>query len=95
MKGHIGMDSRTKLIHSVAATAANVHDRQLLEDLLHGEETRLWRDSAYSGQGEVIHRAAPKAKDFTQKRASRHRALTEKEKVAHGRSCLSDIENGL
>ena len=26
MKAHIGMDSQTKLIHSVAATAANVHD---------------------------------------------------------------------
>jgi IS5 family transposase len=30
MKAHIGVDSRTKLIHSVAATAANVHDRQVL-----------------------------------------------------------------
>ena len=36
MKAHIGADSRTKLIHSVAATAANVHDSQLLPDLLHG-----------------------------------------------------------
>ena len=26
MKAHLGVDSRTKLIHSVAATAANVHD---------------------------------------------------------------------
>ena len=30
MKAHIGVDSRTKLIHSVAATAANVHDSQVL-----------------------------------------------------------------
>ena len=29
MKAHIGVDSRTKLIHSVAATAANVHDSQV------------------------------------------------------------------
>jgi IS5 family transposase len=36
MKAHIGVDSRTKLIHSVAATAANVHDSQVLPDLLHG-----------------------------------------------------------
>jgi len=42
MKGHIGVDSQTKLIHSVAATAANVHDSQLLGDLLHGDETRVW-----------------------------------------------------
>jgi IS5 family transposase len=38
MKAHIGVDSQTKLIHSVAATAANVHDSQMLEDLL--KETR-------------------------------------------------------
>ena len=41
MKAHIGVDSRSKLIHSVVATSANVHDSQVLEDLLHGEETRV------------------------------------------------------
>ncbi len=41
MKTHIGVDSRTKLIHSVVVTAASVHDSQVLEDLLHGEETRV------------------------------------------------------
>ncbi len=46
MKAHVGVDSKTKLIHSVAATAANVHDSQLLGDLLHGDETRVWGDSA-------------------------------------------------
>ena len=54
MKAHIGVDSQTKLIHSVAATAANVHDSQVLPELLHGEETRVWGDAAYSGQREVI-----------------------------------------
>ena len=48
MKAHIGVDSRTKLIHSVVATAANVHDSRILPDLLHGEETRVWGDSAYA-----------------------------------------------
>ena len=45
MKAHIGVDSRTKLIHSVAATAAHVHDSQMLPKLLHGQETRVWGDS--------------------------------------------------
>jgi transposase, IS5 family len=36
MKAHVGVDSKTKLIHSVAATAANVHDATVLPDLLHG-----------------------------------------------------------
>ena len=44
MKTHIGVDSRTKLIHSAAVTAANVHDSKVLEDLLHGDETRMWGD---------------------------------------------------
>jgi len=81
MKAHIGVDSRTKLIHSVAATAANVHDSQLLGDLLHGEETRVWGDSAYTGQGDEIRKHAPKAKDFTNKKGYRNRPLTDDEKA--------------
>lgn len=83
MKTHIGVDNRTKLIHSIAVTAANVHASQVLEDLLHGNETHIWGDSAYTGQKEVIHEHAPNAKDFTQKKGSRHRQLTETEKSAN------------
>ena len=77
MKAHIGVDSQTKLIHSVAATAANVHDSQLLGDLLHGEETRVWGDSAYTGQGEVMREHAPKAQDFTHQKGFRNRPLSD------------------
>jgi len=77
MKAHIGVDSQTRLIHSVAATAANVHDSQLLGDLLHGDETRVWGDSAYTGQGDVIRQHAPRAKDFTNKKGFRNRPLSE------------------
>ena len=80
MKGHIGVDSQSKLIHSVAATAANVHDSQLLGDLLHGEETRVWGDSAYSGQRDVIVEHAPRAKDFTNKKGARNRPLSAEDK---------------
>lgn len=79
MKAHIGTDSKTKLIHAVVATPANVHDSQVLGDLLHGEETRVWGDSAYSGQKETIRKHAPQAKDFTQRKAHRHRPLSEDE----------------
>ncbi len=40
MKAHLGVDSKTKLIHSVVATAANVHDAAVLGDLLHGARKR-------------------------------------------------------
>jgi IS5 family transposase len=81
MKGHIGVDSQTKLIHSVAATAANVHDSQLLGDLLHGDETHVWGDSAYTGQGDEIRKHAPNAKDFTNRKGCRNRPLSDDEKT--------------
>ena len=81
MKVHIGVDSRTKLIHSVAATAANVHDSQALPDLLHGKETRVWGDAAYSGHRAVLQHYAPRAKSFVQTKAYRHRPLSEPERA--------------
>lgn len=81
MKAHIGVDSRTKLIHSVVATAANVHDSQVLPDLLHGDETRVWGDSAYAGQSEVLRKHAPQATDFTNHKGCRGRALSDEDKA--------------
>ncbi len=81
MTAHLGVDSRTELIHPVAATAANVHDSQVLPDLLHGKETRGWGDAAYSGQRDVIRHHAPGAKSFIQTKAHRHRPLSELECV--------------
>jgi transposase, IS5 family len=49
MKGHFGVDSRSKLIHAAVATPANVADSTVLPDLLHGNETRVWGDQAYRG----------------------------------------------
>ena len=80
MKAHVGVDSKLKLIHSVVATPANVHDSQALPQLLHGNETRVWGDSAYVGQTEVIRSVAPKASDFTQAKASRNQPLSEAER---------------
>jgi IS5 family transposase len=68
MKAHIGVDSRTKIIHSVAASSANVHDSLALPVLLHGKETCVWGDSAYQGQSAVIHQYAAQARDMTQRR---------------------------
>jgi len=72
---------QTKLIHSVAATAANVHDSQVLPQLLHGQETRVWGDAAYSGQRAVIQQHAPRAKSFVQTKAYRHRPLSESDRA--------------
>jgi len=68
MKAHIGVDSRTKLVHTVLASAANVADCHALQYLLHGKEKRVWGDQAYRGQKEAIRAGAPGAKDFTNQR---------------------------
>lgn len=68
MKMHIGVDSRTGLAHSAVVTAANVHDKHPLPNLLHGNEQRVYGDSAYASQKELIASKAPQAKDFTNQR---------------------------
>jgi IS5 family transposase len=68
MKAHVGVDSKTKIIHSATVTAANTADSAALAELLHGEETKVWGDQAYRGQSEVIHEVAPNAQDLTNKR---------------------------
>ena len=80
MKGHIGVDSKSGLIHSVAVTPANTHDSQVIEQLLHGNETRVWGDSAYAGQRETINAAAPRAQDFTNEKGRRNAPLTDRQK---------------
>lgn len=68
MKLHIGVDSQTGLTHSAMVTAANVHDKHALTGLLHGNEQRVYGDSAYASQKALIASKAPKARDFTNRR---------------------------
>lgn len=68
MKAHLGVDSKTKLIHTILASAANVTDAAALPYLLHGAETRVWGDQGYQGQTAVIRARAPRARDFTNRK---------------------------
>ena len=45
MKAHIGVDARTKLIHSVATTPANVHDSQSSTRLCSPSQCRTERST--------------------------------------------------
>ena len=85
MKAHFGVDSRTKLIHAVVATPANVADSTVLPELLHGQETRVWGDQAYRGQHAVIREHAPRARDFTNRRY-RHRGVVDEVERAKNRT---------
>jgi IS5 family transposase len=81
MKAHLGVDSRTKLIHTILASAANVADRDALPYLLHGRETRVWGDQGYQGHTDVIHARAPRAKDFTHRKYRGRGWFNEAERV--------------
>ena len=81
MKAHVGVDSKTKIIHTAVATAANVADSRMLPDLLHGEETRVWGDQAYRGQTEVIKKCAPRAQDQTHRRYRYKNRIDEQERA--------------
>jgi IS5 family transposase len=52
MKGHIGVDVDSGIVHSVEGTAANVHDRNKLQDLLHGKEQAIFGDSGYASDND-------------------------------------------
>ena len=97
MKLHIGADSATGLVHSASVTAANVHDSHEVSNLLHGNETRFYGDCAYRGkeQRERLKVIAPKAKDFTNKRAYKNRPLTDADKATNRRksSVRSKVEH--
>ena len=81
MKAHVGVDSKTKIIHTAVATLAHVADSRVLPDLLHGEETRVWGDQAYRGQTEVIQECAPRAQDHTHRRYRYKNGIDEEERA--------------
>jgi IS5 family transposase len=85
MKAHVGVDTRERIIHTVRATAANVHDSKVLPELLHGRERRVYGDSAYRGQRNKILERAKHARDFTNKRAYRNAPLTEADRASNRR----------
>ena len=49
MKLHIGVNAQRGVVHSLATSAANVHEMTPSEELLHGEEARVRGDAGYGG----------------------------------------------
>ena len=69
MKPHIGVDSATGPAHSAVVTAANVHDKRPLPDLLHGQDEFVYGDCACACQQDLIASKAPNVQDLTNQRA--------------------------
>lgn len=83
MKLHIGVDSKTGLAHSAVVTAANVHDKHPLPDLLHGKEERVYGDCAYAAQQALIGTKAPGAQDFTNRTVRKGSVMEELERLVN------------
>lgn len=49
MQAHIGTYTQGR-IHSVAVTDASVHNSQIMDDCLHGEEEAIYGDKAYANE---------------------------------------------
>lgn len=71
MKLQIGVDSQSGLAQRAVVTAANVHDKHPLPDLLHGHERRVYGGSAFASRKALIHGKSPSAQDCTNQRTRR------------------------
>lgn len=77
MKMHIGVDDATGCIHSIDTTSANKHDITSAENLLHGEEERVWGDAGYVGIEKREEHMQRDVNWFIAKRPGKLRGLTE------------------
>ena len=76
MKAHVGTDSNTGLAHSIVVTDAGVHDSQVMDKLLHGEEEAVYGDRAYSSEKKRKEYEAKGIKWCVNRKACRHYQLT-------------------
>jgi IS5 family transposase len=51
IKAHIAVDADSSLVHHQVCTAANVHDLNVVDQLLYGREKDVFADSGYRGIG--------------------------------------------
>lgn len=56
MKMYVGVDDLTGLVHGLETTPANVHDLEVVDRLLHGDEQRVLGDAGYRGVDKRIDR---------------------------------------
>jgi transposase, IS5 family len=84
MKAHTGVDKDSGLVRTVAISAANLHDGQAINELMHGDEQAMWGDSAYQSKERQQTAEDDGIAWHVNVKASRHRALTDQER-AHNR----------
>ena len=83
------MDKDSILIHSVAVTAANVHDLTPASELLHGDEEVVYDDAGYQGIGKRPEMAGKTTELRVAMRPGKRRALLSE--YARGKTAKSDL----
>ena len=76
MKAHVGTDTRKGLAYSVVVTDAAVHDSQVMDELLHGEEQAIYGDRAYTSEKKRQEYEARGINWCVNRKACRHYQLT-------------------
>ena len=76
MKAHVGTDTRKGLVHSVVVTDAGVHDSQVMDKLVHGEEQAVYGDRAYTSEKKKREYEDRGIKWCVNRKACRHYQLT-------------------
>ena len=79
MKAHTGTDPKSRTVHTVVATTASVHDSQVMDDLLHGQEKAVYGDKAYASEGKRKDFEGRGVKWCVSKKAGRGQKLSKKD----------------
>ena len=85
MKAHTGTDPENRVVHTVVATTARVHDSQVMDDLLHGDEEEIYGDKAYANQDRKAEFEERGVKWCVSKKASRGQSLSKKDRERNRR----------
>lgn len=87
MKAHVGTDTRRGLVRRVIVTDASVHDSQVMDELVNGEEEAVYGDKAYSSEHKKQEYEARGVKWRVNLRGNRGHKLSEEEQASnHQRS---------
>jgi IS5 family transposase len=76
MKAHVGTDTGKGLVHSIVVTDAGVHDSQVMDELLRGEEAAVYGDRAYTSEKKRKEYEERGIKWRINRKACRHYQLT-------------------
>jgi IS5 family transposase len=92
-KGHIGMDAKSKIIHSTEFTKASVHDSDMFDHITHGKEQFVIADKGYANQQRKRNLRKKGIYCGIMDKGYRNRKLTAKQKKRNRR--ISSIRNAV